>query len=102
VAEEGTIKVNIGDLKDMAGRLTGLKEEFDGMKNLAQHSHEIFGSAEVADQFGKFATNWSDAREKLCEHLTQVAGYADSAADHYKAQEDSVVKATQGQGGEGG
>jgi hypothetical protein len=102
MAEEGTIKVHIGDLKDMAGRLAGLKDEFEGMKELAQHSRDIFGSAEVADQFGNFATNWSDARGKLCEQLTQVAGYADSAADHYQAQEDALVNATQGRGGEGG
>ena len=101
MAEEGTIKIDIPALRDMAGRLAGLKEEFEGMKEMANHYHALFGNAEVADQFGKFATNWSEARDKLCEQLTQVAGYAAGAADHYQAQEESVVNATQGRGGGG-
>lgn len=100
MAEEGTIKVDIPALKDMAGRLTGLKEEFEGMKDMAEHYHALLGSKEVADQFGKFATNWSEAREKLCEQLTQVAGYAAGAAEHYQAREEALVNVTQGRGGE--
>jgi hypothetical protein len=99
MAEEGTIKVDIPALKDMAGRLAGLKEEFEHMGEMANHYHDAVGHHRVAEQLGNFATNWSDAREKLCQTLAQVAGYADSAAETYAAREQSITDATKGGAG---
>src|SRR5438067_159182 len=99
MGDEGTIKVDIPALKDMASRLAGLKEEFEHMSDMAHHYHDAVGHHRVADKLGDFATNWSEAREKLCEHLAQVAGYADSAAQAYAAQEQAISDATKGGAG---
>ena len=102
MAEEGQIRVDLPALRDMAGRLAGLKEEFQNMGAMAGHYREAVGDDRVAHQLGEFGSNWSDAREKLCEQLAQIAGYAMSAVEAYEANEVAISQAAQGGSGSGG
>jgi hypothetical protein len=72
MSDEGTIKVDIPASKDMASRLAGLRHEFEHMSDMAHHYHDAVGHHRAADRLQDFATNWSDAREKLCQHLFQA------------------------------
>jgi uncharacterized protein YukE len=102
MAEEGKINVRIPELRDMAQRLAGLKEEFQNMGDMASHYHDQVGDERVAHQLGEFASNWSEAKEKLLEQLAQVAGYAISAAEAYEATEVAISDSAHGGSGSGG
>jgi hypothetical protein len=102
MAEEGQIRVDIPALRDMASRLAGLRDEFQNMGGMASHYHDAVGHKDVAHELGEFATNWSDAREKLLEQLNQVAGYAMLAVEAYEATEVAISEATGGGSGPGG
>lgn len=84
------LEVDIGALRDMAGRLKGLKEEFESQGGLVAASEDEVGSPEVAGALRDFADNWSDKRKELGEMLHEVAGYALMAADAYAETEGGL------------
>lgn len=85
------LEVDIAALRDMAGRLKGLKEEFEDQDALITGNEDAVGSPEVAGVLNDFVDNWSDKREELGEMLEEVAGYAVMAADAYAETEQTLA-----------
>ena len=83
---------SVTDLRDMAGRLRGLQEEFNDQEDLISDHAGAAGSDEVDGALEDFASNWSDKREECSEMLQEVAGYAQIAADGYAQTEGALVQ----------
>jgi len=86
-----TFEVDVAELRDMAGRLKGLKEEFESQEDTVSGYDDAVGSNEVAGALEEFANNWSDKRRELAEKLEEVAGYASMAADAYHQTEGDLA-----------
>jgi hypothetical protein len=91
--------VDVAALYDMAGRLKGLRQEFDAAGDVAVYSgvehHELQGALH------QFAANWSDKRRKIGEMIDDVAGCVENAGRAYEEAEQSIADAY-GPGGGGG
>ena len=85
------LEVDIAALRNMAGRLKGLKEEFESQDALTSGHQHAVGSPEIAGALDDFADNWSDKRKELGEMLEEVAGYAVMAADAYAETEQALA-----------
>jgi hypothetical protein len=81
--------VSPAEVADMAARLQGLKEEFDGLEDhVGQYrSREVCGHEHVGDKLGDFADNWSDKKREMTRKLESLAGYAQAAAEAYDGLE---------------
>ena len=77
-------------LADMAGRLRGLQQEFDGLDDTVDGYESAVGSEELAERLRSFADNWSDKRKEIGEQIENVAGYATAAADAYSQHEQEM------------
>ncbi len=84
------LEVELSALRDMAGRLKGLKNEFESQDSKVSGFEDALGAPEVAGALDDFANNWSDKRKELAEMLEQVAGYATLAADAYTETEHGL------------
>lgn len=79
--------VDLASVQDLAARLRGLKQQFEGLEDDMEATAAVLGSPEVADALEAFASNWSDKRRQIVRELDEVAGYAVAAADAYAACE---------------
>lgn len=85
------LEVDIGALREMAGRLKGLEQEFASQRATFAEYADAVGSPDIAGALNDFGDNWSDKREELSEMFQQVAGYAQMAADAYAETEDALA-----------
>lgn len=83
--------VDVAALRDMAGRLKGLKEDFESQDDTMSGYEDALGSDELAGALNDFADNWSDKREQIGEMLQEVSGYAEMAADAYWTTEQELT-----------
>ncbi|MGH8906291.1 MAG: hypothetical protein ACRD0K_07215 [Egibacteraceae bacterium] len=88
-----TTDIDIGRLRDLAGRLRGLQEEFDRIDEVVSGYEEAIGSEKVVDRLGRFAANWSDKRWRTSELLQTLAGLAVMAAESYEQEEQAMATA---------
>ena len=77
---------------DMAGRLMGLKREFDSLESFIDRYQEAVGHKGLGKKLGDFASNWSDLRDDIGKQLEEVAGYAAAAAEAYERAEQGLTK----------
>lgn len=94
--------VDVASVQDLAARLRGLKQEFEGLEDAVAGYEGDLGSAELADALDGFASNWSEKRKELVRQLDEVAGYAAAAAEAYASCERELSAEMQPRGGSGG
>jgi hypothetical protein len=94
-------KVSPSEVADMAGRLVGLKQEFDGLEDQldAYRSIEVCGHDHVAGKLGDFADNWSDKKRDMAKKLEELSGYAHAAADAYAGLDGDLSDTFEQSGG---
>ena len=93
--------VDVASVQDLAARLRGLKQEFEGLEDAVAGYEGDLGSAELADALDGFASNWSDKRKELVRPLDEVAGYAAAAAEAYASCERELSADMQPRAGSG-
>jgi hypothetical protein len=77
------IQVDYDALADMAGRLMGLKGEFDGAETTMDGYSDAIDHGDLSGELGSFATNWSDKKEDVGKRIEEVSGMASGASDCY-------------------
>lgn len=88
----GQYEHEVGQLQDLASRLSGLRDEFNGLGDRMRGYEAAVGHPDVAGALGRFATNWSDKRKDLSEKLDQLSGYVKIAAESYAGMESELTK----------
>ena len=88
----GTCEHDVGELQDLASRLSGLAEEFEGLDDRMEGFEAEVGHRDVAKALDDFANNWSDKREKLVKEMRELAGYVKIAADTYAGVENDLTE----------
>lgn len=93
--------VSPAEVADLAGRLQGLREEFDGLEDYIgrYQSIEVCGHEHVGGKLEEFADNWSDKKRDMSKQLEELAGYAQGAADGYSRTEGDLAGAFEDAGG---
>lgn len=87
----GTYEHEVGELQDLASRLSGLAEEFEGLDDRMEGYEGDLGHRDVAKALHDFADNWSDKREKLVKQMHELSGYVQIAADTYAGIENDLT-----------
>jgi hypothetical protein len=78
------IKVDYDALSDMAGRLMGLKQEFDGAETTMEGYGDALDHGDLSGELHTFATNWSDKKKDVGTRIEEVSGMASGASDCYR------------------
>lgn len=84
------IKVDYNALSDMAGRLMGLKQEFDGSETTMEGYNAAIDHGDLSGELHTFATNWSDKKKDVGKRIEEVSGMASGASDCYRGVDDDL------------
>ena len=88
----GQYEHDVGQLEDLASRLSGLRDEFNGLGDRLRGYEVVVGHGDVSGALSRFASNWSDKRKDLGEKLDQLSGYVTTAAESYAGMENELTK----------
>jgi hypothetical protein len=97
-----TFSVDPAAVIDMAGRLLGLRQEFDDAGDITDGYEDAIGFDDLSHEVHEFATNWSDKKRKVGELIGEVAGAAQIAGDAYQALEAELSGAFEDAGAPSG
>ena len=85
------IKVDPDKLDALAAELTRLRDEFAGLHERVEQYEGFLGHKKLAEELHSTADNWSKKRDKLIEHLDDLAGMATQAATYYRDREAGIT-----------
>jgi hypothetical protein len=77
------INVDYDALGDMAGRLLGLKGEFDDAETTMDGYSDAIDHGDLSGELSSFATNWSDKKKDVGSRIEEVSGMASGASECY-------------------
>lgn len=97
-----TFSVDPAAVLDMASRLIGLRDEFEGADSTVEGYDDALGFEPLTEALHAFATNWSDEKRKVGELIGEVAGAAQSAGEAYRACDGELAAGFDQDGAPGG
>ncbi|MGH9243947.1 MAG: WXG100 family type VII secretion target [Acidimicrobiales bacterium] len=95
-----TFTVTPPEVKAMASRLRGLREEFESIDDDTEGyaSVDVSGDERVGSKLEDFGNNWDDKRHEMANKMGELAELADGAADAYAQTEQAISDGFEGAG----